>query len=338
MRYNNKEEDNILKRKWIALLLFTLILTPLRGQAQEDKEDKRPLYIERIAGSNRYKTAAKLSKTWESSPYVVVASGETFPDALVGGTLAAQREVNAPVLLVTKNKVPHETTKEIRRLGVQQIYLMGGQNTISQEVENELKSLAPVQRISGKDRYETAEETKRVRAAIFVDQGGHPSDHRLIYANGTTFAEALAAAPWVAQKHGITTQGEQQFYLMLARPGQDVYGYRSVGPQSSVINAGGNIVYGENDYDTAVNIARLYDSELGKEVDTVILVDDSDYPDALAAGPYVAKQNAALLLTGKNKLPICVAAFIRDKNIKKIVIIGGENSVSSAVVEQLQAL
>lgn len=325
------------------MIAFALILTPFKSQAQEgasllESAPSQKMDIQRIAGSNRYKTAQALSQTWKSSHYAVVASGENYPDALVGGTLAAQREVNAPVLLVTKDSLPVETAAEIRRLGVQQIYLMGGEATISAAVEKELGKLAPVQRVSGKDRYATAEAIKKLRSEIYVEKGGLPSLHRMIFANGTTFAEALVAAPWVAQKHEVTTQGEQQFYLMLARPGQDVYGYRSVGPQSSVRNDGGNIVYGENDYDTAVHIARLYDSELGKYVDTVVIVDGSDYPDALAAGPYVAQQNAALLLTDTNQLPTYVSAFIKEKGIKKVIIIGGERSVSSAIVKQLEAL
>ena len=54
----------------------------------------------RLAGADRYKTAVAISKANFVAPqdWVVVASGQTFPDALGAGPMAAFLE--APLLLV----------------------------------------------------------------------------------------------------------------------------------------------------------------------------------------------------------------------------------------------
>src|SRR4051812_48243684 len=60
----------------------------------------------RLSGANRYATASAISQAMfpSGAPAVVVASGEVFPDALVGGPLAAR--VGGPVLLTQRNGLP----------------------------------------------------------------------------------------------------------------------------------------------------------------------------------------------------------------------------------------
>lgn len=72
---------------------------------------------------------------------------------------------------------------------------------------------------------------------------------------------------------------------------------------------------------------------------TVYLANGGGYADALSAGPAAVTQSAPLLLTVADALPDVVASAIRDQlKPSTVVIVGGPNSVSSAVEAQLKSL
>lgn len=141
--------------------------------------------VERLAGATRYDTAAAIaSHFFSSSATAFVASGDTFPDALAGGPLAA--ELESPMLLVAAQSVPDAVMDELERLGVSDtIYLLGGPVTVSAEVERLLDSRgATVIRLSGSNRYETAK-------AVYDQKAGDWMRTAFI-AVGTNFPDALA--------------------------------------------------------------------------------------------------------------------------------------------------
>ena len=45
-----------------------------------------------------------------------------------------------PILLVQKNKLDLNVLRELKRLGVKNVYIIGGQGSISKEVEDKIKS------------------------------------------------------------------------------------------------------------------------------------------------------------------------------------------------------
>ncbi|WP_219693074.1 cell wall-binding repeat-containing protein, partial [Clostridioides difficile] len=76
-------------------------------------------------------------------------------------------EKTAPLLLTSKDKLDSSVKSEIKRVmnlksdtGIntsKKVYLAGGVNSISKEVENELKDMGlKVTRLAGDDRYETS--------------------------------------------------------------------------------------------------------------------------------------------------------------------------------------
>ena len=88
---------------------------------------------ERIAGENRFETAARVKKTfYPDATKAYMATGFGFADALAGSVLAAKD--GAPLLLVKQNELPKETSEVIS--GVTEINLLGGQAAISDKVKN----------------------------------------------------------------------------------------------------------------------------------------------------------------------------------------------------------
>lgn len=97
--------------------------------------------VERIAGTNRYRTAVAISEDAfpGGSNRVYIATGLNFPDALAGA--AAAGKYDAPVLLVPGTSLPAEVSTEITRLGAVTVVILGGTGVVTTAVEDELKTL-----------------------------------------------------------------------------------------------------------------------------------------------------------------------------------------------------
>ena len=152
--------------------------------------------IRRLAGIDRYATAAAISAATftPNVPYLFVATGQNFPDALAGGALAAQ--LGSPLLLVRSGSIPDATRAELERLGPAEIYVFGGSSVVSDGVIEQLRPYAATQdviRIAGPNRYATA-------AAISA--GFAPGVPNVFIATGQNFPDALSGVPASAMMSG----------------------------------------------------------------------------------------------------------------------------------------
>jgi putative cell wall-binding protein len=144
--------------------------------------------VDRIAGSDRYDTAVKISQAGfpATANIVFIATGAGFADALSAAPVAAK--LGGPLLLTPAGSLPSSVKSEIQRLAPQKIVIVGGPAAVSTSVETALEALAPnVQRFGGADRYAVA----RAVDAAFFGTGGIPT---LYIATGTNFPDALSAA------------------------------------------------------------------------------------------------------------------------------------------------
>lgn len=152
--------------------------------------------VTRQSGPDRYSTAAAISAATFGTnvPVAYVATGRNFPDALAGG--AAAGTLRGPVLLVGPNEIPAATASELLRLAPARIVVAGGSAIISDAVLNALTSFTgSVVRQSGLDRYATA-------VAISAATHGPGTADVVYIATGTTFPDALAAAPLAGSQRG----------------------------------------------------------------------------------------------------------------------------------------
>ncbi|MGB5951338.1 MAG: cell wall-binding repeat-containing protein [Ornithinimicrobium sp.] len=91
----------------------------------------------RLAGSNRYKTAVKVSEEFDAEiEGTYVASGEAWPDALAGSALSGF--LGQPITLSKTADVPDEVMTELDRLSPNQVALLGGPNALTEDVADEL--------------------------------------------------------------------------------------------------------------------------------------------------------------------------------------------------------
>ena len=151
--------------------------------------------VTRIAGADRFATAAAISKASfpSGSKLVYVATGENYADALSAGAVAARAK--APILLVRAGAVPAPTATELARLNPDRIVIMGGTGAISAGVAAQLAAHGSVTRMAGADRYTTAVALSR---ATFADN----SVGTVYVATGRSFPDGLSAGPVAGLRGG----------------------------------------------------------------------------------------------------------------------------------------
>ncbi len=113
---------------------------------------------DRLAGADRYATAAAISKATFAPgvELVYVATGANFPDALAGA--AAAGKTGSPVLLVGANAIPSATATELSRLKPGRIVVLGASGVVFDSVVAALKgyTTGTVTRLAGLDRFATS--------------------------------------------------------------------------------------------------------------------------------------------------------------------------------------
>jgi|GEM_PF-2606726 len=155
--------------------------------------------VRRIAGANRYETAAKIaaevmaSPSWDGSAFY--ATGANFPDALGASAIAASRRM--PILLSAPTYLPAATQSVDSRVNTG--YIVGGTGVVSSGVESGLRGRMSVTRLAGSNRYETT----KAAMDYAVSNWGTNVD-RVGVSSGTNFPDALAAG--VAM--GAANQGQ----------------------------------------------------------------------------------------------------------------------------------
>lgn len=106
--------------------------------------------VTRVFGANRYETAAAIARAygWEAdnTAVVYIASGGDYPDALAIGL---SHWNDGPLLLVSQNAIPSHTRAALSSLQPCWIDVLGGTDTISKRVFDDLKAYADPRRCTG---------------------------------------------------------------------------------------------------------------------------------------------------------------------------------------------
>ena len=90
---------------------------------------------------------------------------------------------------------------------------------------------------------------------------------------------------------------------------------------------------GGDRYATAVKVAEILE-----EFQTVYIASGESFADAVAAGPAAGKESAPLLLTRATTLPAVTRDYLKGKELKKIVLVGGTAAISAQVEMSVRAL
>lgn len=297
-----------------------------------------------VAGDDRFMTAVRASATtWDRSDTVVLATGNDFADALGASSLAGVYD--APVLLTRANSLPPAVAEELERLGATRIILVGGTGVISKSLETSLSAKFTVERIAGRDRYETS---ARIAEKV-VNELGDEYSGRLFVASALSYADALSITPYAFRtRTPILLVGNQPRSVITDA-------VREIGATSAVVVGGKGVVpesvssllgvpfirlWGSDRFETAVAVAR---HAVGANWGTPALIGIATgaiFPDALAGGLALGRRNGILLFTRPAVLPQATSEVLSEWSAenRRIQIFGGTGAVSDAVRGEIRNL
>jgi 5'-nucleotidase / UDP-sugar diphosphatase len=326
-----KDEGRMTELFQVDYEVFTSYLENNKSVSPEVEDrivqEKQPV-ADRISGEDRYKTAVEISqKGWGSADTVVIARGDSFPDALAGAPLAYKHD--APILLTQQGYLNADRRAEIKRLGAKNVIILGGTGAVSNYVKYQLEGMnLDVERIGGQDRWETA-------ANIAARLGGSPE--KAVVANGWNFPDALAVASYAA-KNGypiLLTETDklpsETTKVLKGIDGTIVAGGTAAVSETVFAKLSEATRYsGADRYATAAKIA----TELSPS-ERVFVANGWNFPDALAGSVLAAKEDAAMLLIATDKLPDVTTEAIKEINGKEFSVLGGTAAVSDEVMSKL---
>lgn len=110
----------------------------------------------KLVGTDRYSTAVEISKRgWGEADQVVIVNSNSIVDALSVTPFA--KLIDAPILLTGKDSLNNTTKEALKNLGTGKVHIIGSTGVISDNVENQLKSMGiTTNRIGGVNRHDTA--------------------------------------------------------------------------------------------------------------------------------------------------------------------------------------
>ncbi|BDR74691.1 cell wall-binding repeat-containing protein [Clostridium tetani] len=317
-----------------TMLSLTTAITTTKTSAAELAK------ITRISGVDRYQTAVKISQNgWKSgSDYAILASGEDYADALCATSLAKAKD--APIFLTKKNSLNEETLKELKRLGVKKLYIIGGYGSISEEIENKVKSVVKnTERLQGKDRYETS-----VKIAEKLGES-----NKVILTSGEGYADALSIAPVAAIKgipvvltkvRELPTSTKEYIKSIGATTTYVIGGTEAISDTVKNLVPSPERIYGQDRFETNSEIIKAFAIEFDFENAYVALGVGStgkEFADGLSASALSAKNRAPVILTGQT-LNSVTRDLAREKlyPTTNLTVLGGVKNISDTAVGEMK--
>lgn len=179
----------------LALMLAFAILCAVAAGAVAakpacaDENARAPASFSTVAGETQFDTAVAQSKAaFSSSKWAIVVGSKGWSDALAASGLAGA--LDCPILYTDAKSLTGVTAKELSRLGVENVLVLGGTAAVSDGAFAQLGKSYSVQRLGGTSLYDT-------QMAIYEYGMANNlwAKDTLFVATGRSFADALSVAP-----------------------------------------------------------------------------------------------------------------------------------------------
>lgn len=336
----NKKSRKVFASGALMSLVLTTALASVPAKAA-------PGNVTRIGEIDRYATAAKVATTnWTTSDNVVLVTGEGYADAVSASALA--KKLNAPILLTTSSILNSYTEGALSTLKAKNVYIVGGQASVSQAIRNKLKESYNLVELGGANRY----ETNAAVAQKLVDLGVDPGN--VIMVGGEGFSDALSVAPIAAAKGQILLLGMNDSNYMKSvldfidknKSKVTVVGTNNV-INDNILNSfsGTRINGGQDRFDTNLKVLSAFKDTV--KLDKLYVAsagfnsNDDGYADALVASALAGKTASPLVLVDNEGTAATVNAisYIKNNATTKtdLNVIGGTGVVSKNTESAINA-
>ncbi|MBN1632461.1 MAG: cell wall-binding repeat-containing protein [Thermoleophilia bacterium] len=280
-----------------------------------------------IRGVDRFDTAIKISQAafpgaLPAGSGVVLAPGwESYQEALCGAPLAAA--YGGPVLLSSKTILYANVKDELQRLDPDYVFCIGLTSGLAGAVSTALPS-ATVTSINGSipaadDVYHMSYLVAKQLGARVNAGGGDISTAVGIVTIGNNFPDAIGVSPLACYKKWpvlLTDHPDNHpmnAYAVQAMNELGITSYLKAGtyaPDPTGITGVGNFS-GADRYYTNANGVIWAQAAAGLTYTHTALTTGDKFPDALAGGPYLAKDHGILLLSPlTGPLPVPIEALL----------------------------
>ena len=291
--------------------------------------------VNRLAGQDRYETAATIAKQWSHSDYAILVSGENYPDALASAPLAQKHK--APILLTASDSLPASTKQALADLEVNQVIIIGGTGVIAPSMEAELQAMGiSTTRLAGQNRYETA---------LKIADQVQSSPSQLFVCTGDDFADALSVAPIAAIEQipiilvsGDSLANSVQEYLDLNAAHITktfVIGYSDV-ISDQVASQFPHVerIVGADKYARNIAVNEKFNHLFSTEA--LCIASGEGFADALAGSALAAQKSQPILLVN-NATPDTTKKYYQQRltSLDHIIVFGGTGIVADKVMQDL---
>ncbi|QFT90662.1 Thermophilic serine proteinase precursor [Bacillus sp. THAF10] len=301
----------------------------------------------RIYGANSLETAVKIAeqgwsnveestlsngtRKWTGS-FAILASSQQFADSLAVAPLAYK--LDSPIYLTEKNYLPSSSIQSMKKLGVNKVLLVGGEQAISSQIEKKLKEngLESI-RISGKTRYDTAAE---------IGKFLNTKNGEVLIVNGKSFPDALSASvvaanreiPILFVENNWIPTSSKEFISSKKFSKKYLIGGTEVISTNLEKSLNAIRISGTNRYKTNIAVATFFPSEKNG----YYFATGSDFKDALAGGLLAAKEHKNLLLIKRNGLDDATKAYLQQHQSESYQILGGRKAIESEVIWKIDKI
>ncbi len=320
-----------------AALAVSVLATALGAAAPVDAATVLPP-PERIAGPDRYQTAARVSEQAypDGADTAYLVTGEGFVDGLMAGPAAAQE--GGPLLLTPRSALAPATAAELDRLDPSTVVIVGNVASVSTAVVDAVRALDPaidVVRVAGGNRFDTN---------YFLWQRVYPDASAAFLTNGHRFPDGLAAGPAAVLVDGpmlLTFPDGDGIHPLLRdilthlHPAWvGVLGGVDAVPEEGLGSLPGDppdVVRfaGADRFETAVLVNGLFWDD-GRDVDTVYIASGEVFADALAGTAAAAAESAPMLLARRDCMPGSTLDALLELRPDRVVLLGGEPTLGAA--------
>ncbi len=254
-------------------------------------------------------------------------------------TLYAKWEKNEESTKPTNPSEPTNPTvpnKPGRPIGtIKEITLVGGRATLTENIERQLMDFVQY-RLSGKDRYATSVAVAKEydKSNIVLLASGEKYTDEL---TATVLANKLGAPIMLTRKDAIPAEVKAEINRLGATKVMLIGGKASISEkvEKELANYTVERIGGPDRYDTAILVGNQVRVLTGSKTEA-ILVDGTNFPDAIAMTSMGVEQNMPILLTKPGQLPASTAKTIQDWKLTKVTIGGGSKSVSGTVEQEVR--
>ena len=299
----------------VMLSLATTLAVPFNTLA-----DKQGI---RIGGRDRFEVAINVANKFSNSKSCIVLNYLAYSDSISSSEIA---KGDMPIYYTKADSIDSNTLKDIRNKGYKNVFIIGGEKSVSKDVENELAKTSKVTRVSGQNRYDVNYKT--------LDK----NKENLIVVSGENFADGLVSSTLAQIKNAtiaITPSNEVHErlnqYLNVNKNLKNIY---IVGGEKSITKSV------ENELSKYANVQRISGSnryetseKLAKEISDskYIVVSGENFADNLVAGSLARRDKRAVVLSPR----IDFSPMVRDisKN-KDFIVIGGNNSIDESIFDK----